>query len=263
MNRDYATAWRDSWMTLAQIPVAGLLAGNHFYGQWVERSQQYLAHVSSRLGLARSAVAMDGGPSTDVMTDVLGEDLMNETYAVVRDFVSLPAAAAKVFTGQVEGLVKSVLTEVQPDATQDAGSFVTNELDKLNRNVARLREVLAAETTRTAQASGRRRPPSDRDRRALTRLLADIRALARRRPGRGASVPRERMLLVLQNILDAALARFPAATPRAEPRGRAGEAALRNLLERDDARRKLAEAEARVKNLPRRRKVGAGRGKQS
>jgi hypothetical protein len=256
-RRDYAAAWRNGWMTLAQLPVAGLLAGNHLYGQWVDRSQGYLAHVVSRLALARPAVTMAGGPSTAVMADVLTEDLVNATRAAVRDFVSLPAEAAKFFTEQVEGMVNTVLMEVQPDAKTDARSYVANELDALNRNVSRLREVAAAESIRGMQAPGGGGATSERDRRALTRLLGEIRALARRR-GRGLDVPRERMLLVLQDILTAAVARFPAATPRAPRRARSGEESLHRLLERQDARLKLAEAEAALKRL-RRRNVGARR----
>src|SRR5712691_4160844 len=140
-RRDYADAWRDAWATLAQIPVAGLLATDYFYQQWVERSSSYLSQVSTRIALARPATALTAGADDNVMADVLTEDLIAVTRDVVRDLVTLPGEAAEYFNRHLADLVGGVLARVQPDAQTDARTYVINELEKLNAELYRLREV--------------------------------------------------------------------------------------------------------------------------
>jgi hypothetical protein len=254
-RRDYADAWRDSWVTLAQVPVAGLLAADYFYQQWVERSTTYRSHVSARLALARPAATVAGGPPDNVMADVLIEDLVEATRALVRDFLSLPAQTAEYFKRHVEAMINDVLMRIQPDAQTDVRTYVANELDKLNRDLSRLREVAAAETARRALAVPARlttRPP-ERDEGAVEKLLADLRTTATmparplgQQPGEREAIPRERMLVVIQAVVNAALTHFPAETRQAPPgldEARRTEERARLLLELQSAQQRLAEAQ--------------------
>ena len=147
-RRDYADAWRDSWATLLQIPVAGLLAADYMYQQCVERSSTYLMHVSTRLALARPAAAADASPDKSVMVDVLSEDLLDATRALVRDLVSLPGESAMYFNRHLAARVRDVLARIQPDAQTDVRTYVMNQLEELNRELYRLREVATAEEVR-------------------------------------------------------------------------------------------------------------------
>jgi len=144
-RRDYADAWRDSWATLLQVPVAGLLAADYLYQQWIERSSTYLMHVSTRLALARPAAAADASPEKSVMADVLSEDLIDATRALVRDLVSLPGESAMYFNRHLATRVREILARVQPDAQTDVRTYVMNQLEELNRELYRLREVATAE----------------------------------------------------------------------------------------------------------------------
>jgi hypothetical protein len=148
-RRDYADAWRDSWATLLQIPVAGLLAADYLYQQWVERSSTYLMHVSTRLLLARPAAA-DASPDKSVMADVLSEDLIDATRGLVRDLVSLPGESAMYFNRHLAARVRDILARIQPDAQTDVRTYVMNQLEELNRELYRLREVATAEEVRKA-----------------------------------------------------------------------------------------------------------------
>ena len=144
-RRNYADAWRDGWATLAQVPVAGLLAADEFYKRWVEVSSTYLSHVSTRLALARPAATADGALDKSVMADVLSEDLIDATRAVVQDIVSLPGQTATFFNRSLEDMVRAILLRVQPDAQTDARTYLVNEIGKLNGELNRLREVAGAE----------------------------------------------------------------------------------------------------------------------
>src|SRR5713226_1612451 len=173
-RRNYADAWRDSWATLAQIPVAGLLASNDFYRRWVEVSSTYLSHVSTRLALARPAAAADATPDKSVMADVLSEDLVDATRALVRDVVSLPGQTATFFSQHLEDMVREVLALVQPDAKTDVRTYVVNELEKLNRELYRLREVLGAETARRDAAGSATRQADPESARGIGRAIDAI-----------------------------------------------------------------------------------------
>jgi hypothetical protein len=159
-RRDYAAAWRDSWATLAQIPVAGLLAADYFYQQWVERSSIYLMHVKTRLELARPAAAADATPDKSVMADVLSEDLVDATRALVRDLVSLPGESAMYFNRHLADRVREILARVQPDAQTDVRTYVMNQLEELSRDLYQLREVAAAEQVHQ-KADGQARKASE------------------------------------------------------------------------------------------------------
>jgi hypothetical protein len=214
-RRDFAEAWRDTWITLAQIPVASLLAADYFYQQSVERSATYLTQVTTRLAFARPAGAAAGGPD-NVMADVLTEDLGDATRGFVRDMITLPAESASYFTRRLEAMINDVLTRIQPDAKVDLRMFVVNELDKLNRDLSRLREVAGAETARRTLPDAAERPEPDdqHDTEALRALIRDIKAIAagagvppQQPRGRGA-IPREAMLVLVQDVVNAALTRF-------------------------------------------------------
>ena len=218
-RRDYALVWRDSIVTLAQLPVAGLLASQYFSQQWVERSKTYTTRVVDRLLLARPAEA---GPLDNVMTDVLTDDLAEAITSLVRDLVALPGQTAQYFNLRLETMINDVLTHIQPDAKTDVQAYINDQLDKLNRELSRLREVEGAETVRRAFRSspGReaaRGPQGNRGAAAPGRGLR-----------KGSAAPRARMLLGLQAALNAAQTRFetkeaPARTSRgagrAERRG--------------------------------------------
>jgi hypothetical protein len=185
-RRNYADAWRDSCATLAQIPVAGLLASNDFYRRWVEVSSTYLSHVSTRVALARPAAVADGTPDKSVMVDVLSEDLVDATRAFVRDVVSLPGQTAKSFNQHLEDMVREILALVQPDAKTDPRTYVVNELKKLNRELSRLREVLGAETAHrhiSGTAALQADPESSRSiARATGALQANLNAVVKKFP---------------------------------------------------------------------------------
>jgi hypothetical protein len=190
-SRNYADAWRDSWATLAQIPVAGLLASNEFCSRWVEVSSTYLSQVSTRLALARPAAAADATPDKSVMAGVLSEDLVEATQALVRDVVSLPGQTATFFNRRLEDMVGEVLARVQPDAKTDLRTYLVKELEKINRELSRLREVVGAETARGEIADPGKSPVEP----------ASVRAL-------------KEVLDVMQATVTAALKKFPPNAPR-------------------------------------------------
>lgn len=268
-RRDYADAWRDTWVTFAQVPIAGLLATDYLCQQWVERSSTYLSHVSARLALARPAAAM-AGPGREsgdnVMADVFSEDLVEATRALVRDLVSLPGQTASFFNTHLEDLINQVLMRIQPDAQKDARTFVINELEKLNRDLLRLREVAAAEAARRGPAprAGRERALDERralDNAFLQDLLKTIKKVADEaleesqggRAGGPESAPHERLPRVIQAIVHEALARFSPEAPGppggpATP-GLAKEQATRVFLALRHARDKLEQAQRDIKRV--------------
>jgi len=253
--------WRDSVVTFAQLPVAGLFAANYFSQQWVERSKTYVTRVVDRLALARPAGA---GSADNVMADVLSDDLADATTALVRDLIALPGQTAKYFNRHLEAMIDELLKHIQPDAKTDVRTYVVDELDKLNRELSRLREVAGAETARRALGAraGGAAPRDRHDAAALRRLRADLRGIAARRvPGQRLrerpAGPRERMLLDLQAVFNAARARFETKeAPRARRPGE--QAALRRIAMRN-AQAKIKEARAELRDaaqLPRRREIG-------
>jgi hypothetical protein len=269
-RRDYADAWRDAWVTLAQVPVAGLVAADYFYQQWVERSATYLSQMSARLAFARPAADIAGGSFDNVVADVLSEDLVRATRALVRDLVSLPGQTAQYFDRRLEAMINDVLIQVQPDAKADVRAYVITELDKLNRDLHRIREVAGAETFRRQLAPPGERPaPGDQaDEEALRDLLVDLRSIAEGRlpgplPSEREAIPRERMLLVIQAVVDAALARFPPERKQVGDEARdTAEQAARLLLALQSAQSKLEEAEVDLEDelgggaRPRKRREG-------
>jgi hypothetical protein len=265
-RRDYADAWRDAWVTLAQVPVAGLVAVDYFYQQWVERSATYLSQMSARLALARPAADIAGGQFDNVTADVLSEDLADATRALVRDLLSLPGQTAQYFDRHLEAMINDVLMQIQPDARTDVRAYIVNELDKLNRDLHRLREVAGAETVRGQLAPPAEGPaPGDQaDEEALRALLVDLRSIAEGRlPGEGEAIPRERMLLLIQAVVNAALARFPPQTHLVDEGARAAaEKAARLLLALRSAQGKLEDAEVDLEDelrgatRPRKRREG-------
>lgn len=213
-RRDYADAWRDACVTLAQVPVAGLLAADYFSQQWVERVATYLSHVSTRVALARPAGVGASGKADNTLADVLSEDLAEATRTLVRGLVTLPAEAGHYFNRSAERLIREVLTQIQPDAKRDVGTYVISELDKVNRDVLRLREVAEAESVAQAVAGGAAaRQRRRRDETALKQFVATVRAIARRRPDEDRGLQQERLLRIIQEVLDAALARLTPETP--------------------------------------------------
>ena len=247
-------------MTLAQLPVASLLAVHYFSQQWVERSKTYATRVVDRLALARAAGAMTGGPPDNVMADVLTEDLIDAISALVTGLTTLPGESAEYFNRRLEAMVNDVLMQIQPDAKSDSQTYVVNELEKLNQNLSRLREVAGAETARRSPTGrpGRAAQSDQQDAAALRRLLADLKDIVEGRvpelqSGQRPTAPRERMLLVLQTIVNAALTRFE--TKRALRPSRRGEEAARKLLARQSAEIKIRERRAELReatSLPRR-----------
>ncbi len=254
-RRDYARAWRDTWVTLAQVPIAGVLAVDYFYQQWVERSATYLSQVSARLALARPVVSGADAVPDNVMADVLSEDLVEATRMLVRGLVTLPGETGEFFTRRVETMLNEVLRRIQPDAATDAGTYVVNELEKLNRTLAGLREVAAGEVARErlAEPAGRAPRADDHDAEALMKLLADLKRTAeppaRRRgqpPAEREALPREKMLLVVGAVVGAALKHFPPRIQQAPDvdaaRRTVERARLRLALQ--DAQRRLDEVRA-------------------
>jgi hypothetical protein len=156
-RRDYAAAWRDATATLMQVPVAGILAADYFAQQWVERTAHFLMQVKSGFDLARPAPIGE----ENLMAGALSEDLMDAARTLTRSLVSLPAEAANHFNRTVEDRVREVLARVQPDATTEPRVYVKKELEKLSREVERLRQV--ARTAAVARAKGRGRPDIDGD----------------------------------------------------------------------------------------------------
>ena len=224
-RRDYAEAWRDTWITLAQIPVAGLLAADYLYQQSVERSTTYLTHVSTRLAFARAAGAAVAGDPDNVMADVLVDDLAGATRSFVRDMITLPAESASYFTRRLEAMINDVAARIQPDAKVDVRTYVVNELDKLNRDLSRLREVAGAETARRTlpDASDGAQPDDERDGEALRALIEDIKTIAAaganlpsQQPGGRGAIPRDLMLVLVQEVVNAALTRFHRRTAPSE-----------------------------------------------
>ncbi len=224
-RRDYALVWRDSVVTFAQLPVAGLFAANYFSQQWVERSKTYVTRVVDRLALARPAGA---GSADNVMADVLSDDLADATTALVRDLIALPGQTAKYFNRHLEAMIDELLKHIQPDAKTDVRTYVVDELDKLNRELSRLREVAGAETARRALGAraGGAAPRDRHDAAALRRLRADLRGIAARTPSGPARADAARPAGRLQRRAGALRnQRSPARTP---PRGAGRASAHRN-----------------------------------
>jgi hypothetical protein len=253
-RRDYADAWRDTWVTLAQVPVASLIAADYFCQQLVERSSAYLSRVSGRLVFARPASDIEGAAFDDVGADVLSEDLIEATRGLVRDLVTLPGQAAQYFDRHLQAMLNVVLMQIQPDAQADVRTYIVNELDKLNRDLHRLREVAGAETARRELGQpGERAAVSDEaDEEAFRALLLDLRSIVEQapegRPRESKAIPRERMLQIIQAVVDAALARFPPATQPSASEPLSAERATRLLLAMQSAQSHFDEAAADLKD---------------
>ena len=192
-RRDYADEWRDALATLAQVPVAGLLATNFFVEQWVQRTSRFAAHVGTRFALQRRAGRGATAGREDLTADVITEDLMAAARSFTRGLVSLPGEAATFFDRRVEEMVREVLERVQPDAGTDLAGYVRRELDEVSRDVERLRETVRTMAARD-DAPGRR-------------------------PRRNARVAgMERVLREIQRAVDTLAERNPRARPRPERR---------------------------------------------
>jgi hypothetical protein len=148
--------------------------------------------------------------------------------------VSLPAESATFFSRRLEAMINELLMRIQPDAKFDPRTHVMNELDELNRELSRLREVIGAETTRQTVTDGPQQPePPDeqRDHEALQKLRADLKAIAEGPPpGGSGSTARAVMLYVLQEVFNAALGRFDKTVARADAGHEARERTARLLL---------------------------------
>jgi len=111
-------------------------------------------------------------------------------------------------------MINDVLMRIQPDAKVDVRQYVMDELDKLNRELSRMREVAGAETARrtVADAAERGEPDDEREQEALQKLVDDLRAIAANVPtqtsGGRRAIPREVMLFIVQEVVNAGLARF-------------------------------------------------------
>jgi len=242
-------------VTLAQVPVASLTAADYFYQQLVERSSAYLSRVSGRLAFARPASDIEGRSFADVGADVISEDLIESTRGLVRDLITLPGQTAQYFDRHLQAMLNVVLLQIQPDAQADVRTYIVNELDKLNRDLHRLREVAGAETVRRELGQpGERAAVGDQaDEEALRALLLDLRAIveaqaSERRPGGSTAIPRERMLQIIQAVVDAALARFPPATQPSASEPLSAERATRLLLAMQSAQSHFDEAAADLKD---------------
>jgi hypothetical protein len=253
-RRDYADAWRDTWVTLAQVPVASLIAADYFYQQLVERSSAYLSRVSGRLAFARPASDIEGRSFDDVSADVLSEDLIEATRGLVRDLVALPGQTAQYFDRHIQAMLNVVLMQIQPDAQADVRTYIANELDKLNRDLHRLREVAGAETARRdlGQPGERAAVGDQADEEAFRALLLDLRSIVEQAPEgwprESKAIPRERMLQIIQAVVDAALARFPPATQPSASEPLSAERATRLLLAMQSAQSHFDEAAADLKD---------------
>jgi hypothetical protein len=212
-RRDYADTWRDTAATLAQVPVAGLLAADYFAQQWVERTAVFLMHVKTRFELARPADESE----ENLMAGALGDDLMDAVRTLTRSLVSLPGEAATYFNRKVEDGVREVLERVQPDAATDPSAYLRREVEKVARDVERLRQIGRTAATRRERKGERVPGPGggDRDLEALEAIQQAVdRALeqiprtkpraARPEPlGPRADIAQYRQLtLALQTLLD-------------------------------------------------------------
>ena len=83
--------------------------------------------------------------------------------------MSLPADASVYFTGEVEGQLRGLLAQIQPDAATDLGSYLDGELEGLLREFDRLSLVARAELPPTA-----RHPRARRRLRGMTRLADQL-----------------------------------------------------------------------------------------
>ena len=170
-RRDFDAAWRDATATLLQVPVAGMLAADYFVQQWVERTSTFLMQVKTRFELARP------GPieGENVMAGPLSEDLMDAATKLTRGLISLPGEAANVFNRRVEDSVREVLDRVQPDEVTDPRTYVKQELQKLSRDVERLRQVArTAAVHRQREGGGKADPAGDPDVVALEHVLERV-----------------------------------------------------------------------------------------
>ena len=96
-------------------------------------------------------------------------------------------------------------------------------------------------------------PGEQADEDALRKLLEDLRSIVAGLPGRLPSereaIPRARMLLIIQAVVEAALARFPPERKEVDAEARdATEQAARLLLALQSAQSKLEEAEVDLKD---------------
>src|SRR5688572_29615106 len=193
-RRDYADEWRDALATLAQVPVAGLLATNFFVEQWVRRTSTFAIQVGTRFALQRPAGRGPTAAREDLTAHALTEDFMVAARTLTRELVRLPADTATFFDRRVEEMVREVLARVQPEAETDLDGYVRRELDEVAREVERLRQVVRTHAARNERPGRRRR--RDAAVAGMERVLEDIQravdTVAERTPPARPRVPARR-----------------------------------------------------------------------
>ena len=131
---DYADNLRDALLALALVPVAGLKTASYWLTESLTRASTFSAEVVSTVTLARTTLrpgASAADRTTDPAADVLADDLLDAARAYVRSMVRLPADSGIYFTAELESLLRVLLERLQPDATEDPGTFVAGEIETL------------------------------------------------------------------------------------------------------------------------------------
>ena len=170
---EYADKLRDALLALALVPIAGL----HTATYWLVESERRTTRLATELLATTAALARSAPPSHSPealrvnrpLPDVLAHDLLEAARTYVQSMVRLPADASVYFTGEVEGQLRGLLAQIQPDAATDLGSYLDGELEGLLREFDRLSLVARAELPPTA-----RHPRARRRLRGMTRLADQL-----------------------------------------------------------------------------------------
>src|SRR5262245_33484799 len=117
-GRDPAEWLRETWLDLAQVPIAGVQTASWFYQQWIASASTFVGYASNRLTLERPA----GDP------DVLVADLLRALERFAREAINLPGESSMFFNRQLEQQRRELLSELRPDASQDPVSYLAGEL---------------------------------------------------------------------------------------------------------------------------------------
>lgn len=133
VERDPAEWLRETLLDLAQVPAAGLQAASWWYQQWAESTSSFLAYAAARVTLEPA--------SGD--TDVLVGHLVRASERLARQMINLPGQSVTYFNGQLERQRRELLSELRPDASTEPLAYVSDELDRLASDIARLKQIAA------------------------------------------------------------------------------------------------------------------------
>jgi hypothetical protein len=152
---DYADTFREVYLTLALIPVAGLHTAVYWWTESLERTSRLATDVIATTALARSGQGAGAVPRghPDPAADVLARELLDSSRTYVRAMVSLPADSAIYFTGEVERRLDALRQHLLPDAAVDLEAYIGTELQRVLDELDRL-SVIA----RAAAGRGSERP---------------------------------------------------------------------------------------------------------